>query len=134
MKTIFFISYNKLYIVMTWDCHSKVLNVGPLYPSSFLSLSFILILYSNLLHCYLFIICIQRKFNVKWFCNNLSIRTRIGGILMRKISAHHCISVVCRPWEDVQNFPELGLPPGILELKNFMKMTICGDFWGMSSI
>ena len=93
MKTIFFISYNKLYIVMTWDCDIKVFEVGSLYPlSSFLSLSLILILYSNLLQCYLFIICIPRKFDVKWFCNNLSIRARIGRILMRKISAHHCIS------------------------------------------
>ena len=38
----------------------------------------------DILQCYLFIICIQRKFNVKWFCNNLSISSQIGRILMRK--------------------------------------------------
>ena len=63
---------------------------------SLLSVSLILILYSNLLHCYLFIICIPRKFNVKWFCNNLSIRTRIGKILMRKISGDHSIGIVSK--------------------------------------
>ena len=97
MMTIFFISCNKFYIVMTSDCDIKVLKVGPLSPLYLLSLSLILILYSNLLFCFLFIICIPRKFNVKWFCNNLSIRTRIGRILMRKISEHHCISIVFRP-------------------------------------
>ena len=71
-------------------------------PSSILSLSIILILYSNLLLCYLFIICIPRKFNVKWFCNNLSIRTRIGRILMRKIAPHLCI--ICRLWEGVKKW------------------------------
>ena len=38
----------------------------------------------DILQCYLFIICIPKKFNVKWFCNKLSISSKIGGILMRK--------------------------------------------------
>ena len=41
MMTIFFISCNKFYIVMTSDCDIKVLKVGPLSPLTFSYFDFI---------------------------------------------------------------------------------------------